>query len=310
MAFLAVDLGGSHISCGLVENRELVACEDFDVPNSERLGPVLPLLQGHLNKLMEGYRGSIQGIGIGFCGVVDENQNCVAATNGKYVDAPDLDLTAWSRESLSLTMRLANDARLALRGEMCAGAACGEANVVMLTLGTGIGGVAAIDGKLPSGAHGFAAGLGGHTPVTLHGRVCTCGGRGCAESEASGWVLPILCREQPDFASSALAHVDLNFRNLFQLAENGDPVALRLREHCLHVWAATTVAAIHSFDPAVVVFGGGIMQAEDVILPSVRNYVERNAWTPRGAPRIVPAQLGNRAALFGVERLFQESPCA
>jgi glucokinase len=309
MAFLAVDLGGSHISYGLVENNELAACDDIDVPNSERLAPVLPLLRGHLSKLIEGYRGSIEGVGIGFCGVVDEGQNRVASTNGKYVDAPDLDLTAWSRESLSLGMRLANDARLALRGEMSAGAACGETNVVMLTLGTGIGGVAAIDGKLPSGAHGFAAGIGGHTPGTLHGRVCTCGGRGCAESEASGWVLPILCREQPDFATSQLAHVELNFRNLFRLAETGDPVALRLREHCLRVWAVATVAAIHSFDPAVVVFGGGIMQAEAVILPSIRTYVERNAWAPRGAPRIVRSQLGNRAALFGVERLFQDRPC-
>jgi len=87
MAFLAVDLGGSPISWGLVENSELVACEDFDVPSSERLGPVLPLLRGHLSKLIEGYRGPIQGIGIGFCGVVDEDHNSVASTNGTNTPA-------------------------------------------------------------------------------------------------------------------------------------------------------------------------------------------------------------------------------
>jgi glucokinase len=307
MAFLAVDLGGSHISYGVVEDGALIECEDFYVDDSQRFAAILPRLTASLAKLANTCGKPIEGIGLGFCGIVDEAENRVASTNGKYVDAPDLDLSGWAGASLGLPLRLANDARLALRGEMESGAARGERNAVMITLGTGIGGVAAIDGKLPLGAHGFAAGLGGHTPVTLRGRRCTCGGLGCAESEASGWVLPILCQEQPDFATSALARTELNFRNLFQLAEDGDTVALRVRDHCLHVWGVTTVAAVHSFDPSVVVFGGGIMKSEVIILSSVRSYVENNAWLPRGAPRVVPAQLGNKAALFGVERLFHET---
>jgi glucokinase len=304
VAFLAVDLGGSHISCAVVENGALAACEEFCVDDSTRLTPALPLLEIHLRELTKSCNEPIDGIGVGFCGMVDEAANRVASTNGKYVDAPDLDLVAWASASLGLPLRLANDARLALRGEMHAGAARGERNVVMLTLGTGIGGVAAVDGKLPLGAHGFAAGLGGHTPVNLNGRRCTCGGLGCAESEASGWALPILCREQPDFSTSALSRMEVNFRNLFHLAESGDIVALRLRDHCLHVWAVTTVAAVHSFDPSVVVFGGGVMRSEATILPVIREYVKHNAWIPNGPPRIVPAALGNQAALIGVEALF------
>lgn len=307
MAFLAVDIGGSHIGYGIVDDGVIIGCEDFRVDDAERLAPVLPRLTALLSELANTCGKPVDGLGLGFCGVVDETANLVASTNGKYVDAPDLDLTGWALDSFGLPFRLANDARLALRGEMQSGAARGEQNVVMITLGTGIGAVAAIDGKLPSGAHGFAAALGGHVPVTLQGRRCTCGGLGCAESEASGWVLPILCREQPDFATSALASTDLNFRNLFELAEAGDTVALRVRDHCLQVWGVTTVAAVHSFDPSVVVYGGGIMKSEAIIISSVRSYVEKFAWLPRGAPRIVPAQLGNRAALFGVERLFQES---
>ena len=94
---------------------------------------------------------------------------------------------------------------------MSAGAGRGNRDLVMFTLGTGIGGVVALDGNLPSGTHGLAASLGGHIPVTLRGRRCTCGGLGCAESEASGWVLPTICREQPDFASSRLAEVGVEF---------------------------------------------------------------------------------------------------
>lgn len=307
MAFLAVELGGSHITYAVVEDGVLIGCEDLRIDNAERFAPVLPRLTALLTELANSCGRPIEGLGLGFCGIVDEEKNRVASTNGKYVDAPDLDLSYWACEALALPLRLANDARLALRGEMQSGSARGEQNVVMITLGTGIGGVAAIDGKLPLGAHGFAAAIGGHTPVTLNGRRCTCGGLGCAESEASGWVLPTLCREQPDFATSALASAELNFRNLFQLAEEGDRVALRVRDHCLHVWGVTTVAAVHSFDPSVVVFGGGVMKSEAIITSSVRSYVEKNAWLPGGVPRIVPAQLGNRAALFGVERLFHES---
>lgn len=306
MGYLAIDLGGSHISYGITENGVLAEHASYAVKDSTLLNPELPRLKAELEKMLTAWGKPLDGIGLGFCGIVDEKANRVASTNGKYVDAPRMDLPEWARTSFDLPMLLANDARLALRGEMLAGAARGEQNVVMITLGTGIGGVAAVDGRLPDGAHGFAAALGGHMPVTLKGRRCTCGGLGCAESEASGWVLPILCREQPDFYESRLSGADLNFRNLFAFAEDGDAVALRIRDHCLHVWALATVSAVLSYDPSVVVFGGGVMQAADIVLPSIRKYVEANAWTPQGAPRLALAELGNQAALLGVERLFNE----
>lgn len=306
MAYLAVDLGGSHVSCGLVREGKLLEMEEFNIPDATLLAPILPELEVRLQRLAERSGSSIDGVGIGFCGVVDEQANRVTSTNGKYKDAPSMDLNEWSATAFGFPLRLANDARLALRGEMLTGAAYGENNVFMFTLGTGIGGVASLDGRLPLGAHGFAANLGGHVPITLSGRRCTCGGIGCAESEASGWSLPIICREQPDFFSSLLADVELNFKNLFALASGGDVVAMRVREHCLKVWAIATVAAVVSFDPSMVVFGGSVMQAQGAILPYIRRYVEANAWTPKGSPRIVAAALGNRAALLGVERLFEE----
>jgi glucokinase len=310
MGYVAVDLGGSHISYGITENGALIDSADFSISDATYLAPELPRLKIKLEQMIAGWGRPLEGIGLGFCGIVDERANRVVSTNGKYIDAPQIDFSEWARSSFGLPILLANDARMALRGEMLAGAARDELNVVMITLGTGIGGVAAVDGRLPNGAHGFAASLGGHMPVALTGRRCTCGGLGCAESEASGWALPALCREQPDFCDSKLAMADLNFRNLFECAAEGDAVALRIRDHCLHVWALATVSAVLSYDPSMVVFGGGVMQAADIVLPSIRRYVERNAWTPHGAPRLVMAQLGNQAALLGVERLFREKPQA
>ena len=307
MAYLAVDLGGSHVTCGVVTDGILVASDELSLPDSRELVPVLPALSATLQRLRETAGCAIEGVGLGFCGLVHEGKNRVVSTNGKFVDAPDLDLNDWSVKTLRAPLRLANDARLALRGEMSVGAGRGHLDVVMFTLGTGIGGVVASDGRLPSGAHGLAACLGGHVPVTLGGRRCTCGGQGCPESEASGWVLPRLCREQPDFAASRLSDTELNFLNLFTLAEEDDGVAIRVRNHCLQVWGTMTVGAVLAYDPAVVIFGGGVMKAADQILPSIREYVRHNIWTPLSEPRIVAAELGNHAALYGVELLFQET---
>ena len=307
MAYLVVDLGGSHGTCGVLAEGELLAYDNVPIPDSLNLAPVLPALSSTLLRLRETTGQPIDGVGLGFCGLVHERENRVLSTNGKFVDAPGLDLNDWAMKTFGAPIRIANDARLALRGEMSAGAGRGERDLVMFTLGTGIGGVVALDGQLPSGTHGLAACLGGHVPVTLQGRRCTCGGQGCAESEASGWALPALCREQPDFGASRLSGVELNFRNLFALAADDDAVAIRVRDHCLRVWGTMTVAAVLAYDPAVVIFGGGVMNAADVILPSVTEYVRHNTWAPLREPRIVAAALGNHAALYGVEQLFQET---
>jgi glucokinase len=245
-------------------------------------------------------------IGFGFCGLVDSRQTRIASTNGKFTDGPTLDLAAWSGQTFGLPLRLENDARLALLGECHAGAAQGETDVVMFTLGTGIGGVAMIDGRLLRGKHQQAGVLGGHIPVTLTGRRCTCGGLGCAESEASGWALPIVASAWPGFENSALASRSIDFEYLFACATAGDAVAGEIVNHCLRVWGAAAVAAIHSFDPDLLVYGGGVMNSADAIIPFLRDYVKKNAWTPWGTVGVRVAQLGNDAALLGVVPLFEQ----
>jgi len=306
MRVLAVDLGGSHAACALVEDNTILFRETLCFANSEKLVPVLPSVEDALRRLMSQSSYPIAGIAFGFCGLVDSRRNFVASTNGKYIDAPDLDLAAWAEQKLGLRLRLENDARLALRGECYAGAAQGETNVVMFTLGTGIGGVVMIEGRPLRGKHGQAGALGGHVPVRLNGRACTCGAIGCAESEASGWALPIVSKEWPDFATSMLASVPLNFENLFSCAAQGDLVAQQVREHCLQVWAMTAVSAIHSFDPEVLLYGGGVMKSADVILPYIEDYVHRHAWTAWGKVQVRAAQLGNDAALLGAIPLLNE----
>ena len=303
MKILAVDLGGTHAACALVEQTRILARETVALPGSLSMADALSAIAEPLSRLKSAHGG--EAIGFGFCGLVDSRRTRIASTNGKYTDGPQLDLSRWAMDHFGLPLRLENDARLALLGECYAGAAQGETDVVMFTLGTGIGGVAMIGGRLLRGKHEQAGVLGGHVPVNLHGRRCTCGGLGCAESEASGWALPLVAHDWPGFASSSLASRDIDFENLFACSAAGDRVSGEIVNHCLRVWGAAAVAAVHSFDPELLVYGGGVMKSAGVILPFLQDYVRNNAWTPWGTVRVRAAQLGNDAALLGVVPLFE-----
>jgi glucokinase len=246
------------------------------------------------------------GLAFGFCGLVDTAAGRVLSTNAKYDDAPGLDLPRWCRESFGLRLRVENDARLALLGERHAGAAQGADDAVMMTLGTGIGGVAMIEGRLLRGKHFQAGVLGGHFVADFEGRPCTCGGVGCVEAEASTWALPDVCRATPGFEASALARCErLDFEALFACAAEGDRVAAAVRDRCLRVWAAGAVAMIHAWDPEVLVIGGGVMRNAGAVLPAIEAHVRRHAWTPWGKVVVRAAALGDRAALLGAVPLLQ-----
>src|SRR5207302_9507891 len=147
-----------------------------------------------------------------------------------------LDLPARGREALGLPLTIENDARMALLGEVYAGAARGFTDVVMMTLGTGIGGVAMIEGKLLRGKHAQAGCLGGHLPVLFTGRRCTCGAIGCAEAEAAGWALPGIVKDWPGASNSTLSkYANVGFKELFEQAGCGDAIATAIRDRCLAV---------------------------------------------------------------------------
>jgi glucokinase len=303
MKCFSIDLGGTHATCGLVEDDRILASETLDVENAASLTQVLPRLAESLKRLSAGKIPQVRevsGVAIGLPVIVDFYRGKALGSNGKYVDADTVDLQSWSRESLGLPVFVENDARMALLGEACAGAGRGFENIVMITLGTGIGGVAMIEGKLLRGKHAQAGCIGGHLPVKVDGRKCTCGAIGCAEAEASGWALPPLLKEWPGIAGSSLYQLEnIGFRELFAEAARGDKVACEIRDHCLQVWATVTVGLVHAYDPEMVIFGGGVMKSADVILPYIRSHVHKYAWTPWGKVEIRAAELGDNAALFG-----------
>jgi glucokinase len=141
--------------------------------------------------------------------------------------------------------------------------------------------------------------------VALNGRICTCGGVGCGEAEAAGWALPQIARDWPGFRESLLAREPaINYEILFRLAAKGDAVARQIQNRCLQVWAATAVGMIHSFDPEIVIFGGGVMESADLIIPFVQAHVNAHTWSPWGKAQIRAAELGNDAGLLGAVPLL------
>jgi len=300
---IGIDLGGSHATIALVKDDGILASRRVSLDSAQPLRPALDVFAEAIRKLLAELQIDVtqcEGLALGFCGIADARIGRVVSTNKKYEDAPSIDFDAWCRQEFGLRFGIENDARMALLGERHTGAARGCDNVVMITLGTGIGGAAMIEGKLLRGKHAQAGCLGGHLPAKVGGRPCTCGAIGCLEAEASGWSLPFLASEWPGFSASKLAgQGDIDFKILFELADAGDRVAVEVLDYCLKVWATGAVGLIHAYDPERIVIGGGVMRSAGIIVPYVQAYVKEHAWTPWGKVEIVAAQLGNDAGLFG-----------
>jgi glucokinase len=310
MNILACDLGGTQMKIGVVRAGRVLAQTTEPANSKAGLAPGLPVLKSAWQRLLNELKLTTRdcaGISVAFPSLVDAKSGRVLAEYGKYADAMGLDLRAWARREFDLPLAIENDARMALVGEWKHGAGRGSDNVVMITLGTGLGTSAVIQGELLRGQHGQAGVLGGHSTVRYGGRECHCGNTGCAEAEASTAFLGEVAAGLPEWNSSSLRNLaTLNYAAVFKYAARGDRCALKLREHSLLVWATLAVNLIHAYDPEILILGGGIMASADVILPAVNDYISNHAHTPWGKVRVVPRELGDIAALLAGEWLLGE----
>ena len=190
---IGIDLGGSHAACAIVRGDAILAARNLPVDRASGFSTLLPSLKETIFEffgLLTSIASIVPRVALGFCGIVSPRDKRVLATNAKFDDATRLDLSAWFEDAFGLPFLLENDAHLALLGEHRFGAARGTRDAVMITIGTGIGGAALVDGRLLQSQHGVAGAIGGHLPVVLNGRLCSCGNRGCADAEASTVSLP------------------------------------------------------------------------------------------------------------------------
>ncbi len=304
---IAIDIGGTHTACAIVESGEILAAERVPIDDAAWLENHLPVVADAVRRAL-GRAGMLAsdcaGVALSFPGIVDPRTGRVLSTpRGKYADAGRLDLAEWCRTEFGLPLRVENDARMALLGERFAGAARGFDDIVMVTLGTGVGAAAMMEGRLVRGKHFQGGCLGGHLPVAWNGRSCICGNVGCVEAEASTWALPEICASWPRWRASR----ESTSRLSFVAAAPATPPRVGIRERCLGIWAAGIVGLIHAYDPEEVVLGGAVMRSADDILPSLREHVHAHAWTPWGKVEIRAAALGSDAGLWGAIPLLSET---
>ena len=310
MNTLTADFGGRRIKLGLIRD-SVVAAEKAIAAHSEKpLAARLGEVAAELKTLCD-HQGispnDCAGIAFAYPSIIDTENARILDHFGKFGDVAQFNLREWARENFDLPFAIDNDARMALLGEWRYGAGQGCDNVAILTLGTGLGTSAVIEGKILRGAHGQAGILGGHITVNYHGQSCVCGNIGCAESEASTWRLKELAMSHRDFGTSQLSKESLiDYAAIFRLAAKNDSCAAALRDHSLKVWSVAVTNLIHSYDPERVVLAGGIMRSGSSIVPAVQNWVSRHAHTPWGKVQIVASTLGDQAALLAGEWLVQE----
>jgi glucokinase len=240
-------------------------------------------------------------VGIGIAGLVSPSG---VVRYGPNIGVRDLPLTAELADATSAPVVVINDASAAAFGEQRAGAAVGRRDVVMFTLGTGVGGGIVVDGRLLVGSRGFAGEL-GHVIVHEGGRRCPCGSRGCVEAYASGTAITLLARERmvdPTQATVLRDQPMLTGPLVTQAARRGDAFAADVLREVGH-WLGVAIASMaNALDPEIVLLGGGAAAATaDWVLPEARSVGQARLvggrW--RSLPPVELAALGDDAGMIG-----------
>lgn len=311
---IGVDIGGTKIAAGVVDvEGHILRTARRPSPRNDAVA-VLEEVGNVVNELQAEVDGSIVGVGVGVAGGVDESRSIAHF-------APNL---AWSRvpvrsileASTGLPVVVENDGAAAAWAETKFGAGAGYDHVVMVTVGTGIGGGIVVDGRVMRGAHGLAAEI-GHMNSVPDGRPCGCDQLGCWEQYASGNALVrearALAAERRSEASVLLGLGDgtpegVQGSHITEAAHKGDPVAMTAFE-TIGAWLGRGLADLTAIvDPDVFIIGGGVSEAGDLLMSSTRRtFTEKiSAAALRPLPHILIAQLGNDAGIVGAADLARE----
>ena len=307
---IGVDVGGTKVLGGVVnESGEVLKSARKDTPR-EGGAALTQTIADVARELMQDF--TVESVGVCAAGFVSSDRKTMLATpniagwNGVNLD---YELTSL----IGLPVIIENDANAAAWGEVKFGAARGRSEVLMITVGTGIGGGIVVDGKLHRGAFGIAAEI-GHMRVVPDGLLCGCGAYGCFEQYGSGNALVRFAREaaqaNPSEAAELLSLGDgtvegISGGAITRAAESGNPLALNAFE-TLGNWLGAGIASLSVvLDPQCVVIGGGVIDAGDILLNPIRKGLEK--YMPFAGmhpyPEIIPALLGNDAGLVGAADL-------
>jgi glucokinase len=307
---IGIDIGGTKVLGGVVTGTgEILATARRDTPR-EGGRALTEAIANVATELVQQY--PVDSIGVSAAGFISSDRQTMLATPN-ISNWNGVNLVAELTEILNKKIVLENDANAAAWGEFKFGAGRGRSDLMMLTLGTGVGGGLILDGSVFRGAFGIGAEL-GHIRLVPEGQLCGCGIRGCLEQYASGSALMRHAREAID-ASPLLARnlldrgdgtiESLRGSDITDAARDGDPVAIAAFNTMATYLGAGIASLCAVIDPSCVVLGGGVIDAGELFLGPTRDAALRlipfSGKHPY--PEIVAAELGNHAGLVGVADL-------
>lgn len=305
---IGIDLGGTNIVAGVVdENYKLIATAKCKT-NAPR--PADDIISDMARVSCEAVSKAgltpddIDGVGVGCPGSCNLETGIVErAENLDFINVP---VQEKLQKLLGKPVRIVNDADAAAYGETLAGAAKGTRHALCITLGTGVGGGAIVDGRIIAG-HNFAGGELGHTVIVADGEPCSCGRRGCWEAYASATGLirqtKTAMQKNKDSILWQLSkngeHV--NGRTAFDAMRAGDETGKQVVEQYIRYLACGLTNMVNIFQPEVLCIGGGISHEGETLLAPVREIIEKEqfAQTTASKTRICAAELGNDAGIIG-----------
>ena len=306
---IGVDMGGSKLLAGVVDTGLSVHHRVQRSLNGLDQAALLDIAVDAVEQARAAAGGEIAAVGFGIPALIDQRtRRGVIAVNLPLFDVPFADIMA---ERLDLPVFVDNDANVAVLAEHRAGAARGCSEVLLLTIGTGIGGGLILRGELYRGGVGAAGEL-GHVVIDMDGPRCqgNCPNRGCVEAVASGTALAReavrVARERPH---SGLGRALADGRVLagplvVELAHDGDVAALDVLELIGTRLGVALATFANIFNPEVVVIGGGVIAAGELLLAPARAEMLRRALPPsRDEVRVVAAQFGVEAGMIGAAML-------
>lgn len=310
---IAIDIGGTHFRVALVSDEGVILERHADLVNSDQppdhaLGRIRDAAADMLSRAG---RERVRGVGAATAGLVTPGTGVLLMSPNlpTWYNTPLKQI--WERE-LELPAWVGNDANLAALGERRFGAGRGSDDLVYITCSTGVGGGVITGGRLVSGFRGFAGEI-GHMTIDIHGPRCRCGNVGCLEVMASGTAIARMARERLAAGESssigALAAGDLgsiSAKMVAEAARSGDSLAADVMNTAAANLGVGVVNLVHIFNPEVVVIGGGVSRAGDLLFDPVRRVVAERSM-PDIPVEIVPAALGDDSGLLGAAALVMES---
>ena len=302
-----VDLGGTTVKLAFFD-QEGTMLEKWEIPTVTENGGarILPDIAASSEGYLQTHRidrESVLGVGMGIPGPVSSKgvvNKCVNLGWGVF------NIEQTMSQLVSLPVRAGNDANVAALGEAWKGGGKDSGSMVLVTLGTGVGGGIVVDGKLICGAHGAAAEIGHLVLNRQEPEACNCGKRGCAEQYCSATGLVRLARREMEVShlGSPLRYLPaLTAKDVFDAGKAGDPLANRVLDTYYRLMGEFLADVCIVTDPEVVVLGGGVSKAGQVLLDGIRPYFDQYIFHASRGVRFALASLGNDAGAYGAFKL-------